>query len=529
MIITRSWTRQRDARAVPGAYFDEAERAWMLDLDQADSHARMVLVRLFPNLAREVPLSDAGQDIRPPLLSEGYVNPDSPVHDLPWVDRLHGYQTQDLVYLVDRLQQDGGAYLGWDRGLGKTLGAITVAKAIDANTTIVVAPNSSKLTVWEPEYRKWDDSDALHNFGGTARRRMQAYNTWRYETGGILLVHYEALRLLPKGTEADLVVVDEAHRLANGSSSHKAPQFYKALMKVDTRYKLALSGSIMVNSPEDIFGALHWLFPNLYSAKWRDWNNRFMHYVEGDHGQVFVGVRPDKAEELRRELATIMCVRYKDDTLDMPELVEQTLHVDLSPQQRKVYDDLAVQFMATLPDGDVVVTPTILAQLAKMRQVSTGLDLVGSVSDSTKFDLAEDLINDSTGKTVCFVWHRAAADAIAARFGGGAVVVHGGVAEADRALALERFRTDPGVRVLCATIRTMGESVNLQCAQNVIFIESSWVPSDMEQARDRVYRQGQEHRVTVTNIVARDTLDETSVIPTVMTKAALRRMTLGGS
>ena len=50
----------------------------------------------------------------------------------------------------------------------------------------------------------------------------------------------------------------------------------------------------------------------------------------------------------------------------------------------------------------------------------------------------------------------------------------------------------------------------------------------MDQARDRVYRNGQKSHVTVTHIVATDTVDETHVMPKVADKAALRRMILGG-
>jgi len=50
----------------------------------------------------------------------------------------------------------------------------------------------------------------------------------------------------------------------------------------------------------------------------------------------------------------------------------------------------------------------------------------------------------------------------------------------------------------------------------------------MDQARDRVYRNGQTRHVTVTHIVAADTVDESHILPKVADKAALRRILLGG-
>src|SRR5690606_14028162 len=125
---------------------------------------------------------------------------------------------------------------------------------------IVVCPNSSKESVWRPEFDKWDPTRPVFNLGGDKRKRARTLAAFD-ESGGVLLVHYEALRLVEwdKFPPVDLVICDEAHRLAKGSKSSRSPQFYKALKQIRTKYKLALSGSIIVNSPEDFFGAQHWL------------------------------------------------------------------------------------------------------------------------------------------------------------------------------------------------------------------------------------------------------------------------------
>ena len=75
---------------------------------------------------------------------------------------------------------------------------------------------------------------------------------------------------------------------------------------------------------------------------------------------------------------------------------------------------------------------------------------------------------------------------------------------------------------------TLSESVNLQRASQVIFLDRSWNPAQNIQARDRVYRNGQTKPVTVVDIVARNTVDELRVLPTIANKEALRRLILGG-
>jgi SNF2 family DNA or RNA helicase len=108
-------------------------------------------------------------------------------------------------------------------------------------------------------------------------------------------------------------------------------------------------------------------------------------------------------------------------------------------------------------------------------------------------------------------------------------VITGDTKMSTRAISVQEFQTDPEVKVIVATIKTLGESVTLHAASDLIFVESSWTPADMAQAADRVYRIGQNDRVSITNVIAADTVDETRVLPTLLDKAAMRRMVLGGS
>lgn len=546
-LLTNDYLKRRTASSVPTAAYEPGV-GWTFDSD--DDIAVRVATQLFPDVRLTLPpevITRAMQPLdhlRPPLYSEPWFEQNrqdalTVMEAVPYdlLEMLYHYQLVDLSYHVARLRVDRGAYNAWDRGLGKTLGAVVVAKALRANRIICVVPNSAKDSVWRPEIEKWDVDEQwkgrVYTLGGSAKKREYTFNEWD-ENGGVLLIHYEALRLMTwEHVPVDLLIVDEAHRLSNGGPGRKAPTFYKALKKIKANYRYAMSGSVMINSPEDIFGALHWLFPNAYKSRWKDWNDRFLHYIQSSFGRVLVGVRPDKLEPMRNELSGFMTVRYKQDELpDLPERIDQTMYVDLSPAQRKVYDDLAEFFFAELPNDENVVVGNVLAQLNKLRQVATGLDLLGeNMQDSSKIDAALDIVKDNLpNKTVIFGWHRATCDAIERRLeeaGVTCVKVHGGVAHKHRATHVKAFKTDPRVRVLVATIGTLGESENLQVAADLVFVESSWTPKDQEQAADRIYRIGQDRRVTVTTIAARDTVDEEKILPAVASKAALRRMILG--
>ena len=410
-VITSDYLEGKKARNIPGAIFDQDQRAWVFQPARNAEATRMAL-RLFPELRNTLPAEDVKaadfgsdeDDFRAFDAATPWANGRDASVLLPTVpgsvrSKLYPYQVTDLGYVVARLRADGGAYLGWDRGLGKTLGAIIVMFALDPTRTVIVTPNSSKETVWRPEIEKWAGTalGKVHNLHGPPKKRQKAIAEWALD-GGVLLAHYEALRLVEwdKLPKVDLVICDEAHRLAKGQAGSKAPQFFRALRKIKCDYRLALSGSIIVNGPEDFFGANHWLFPDHYKSKWRDWNDKYIRYVEGHFGRTAVGILPGRVDKLKHELAQFMVVRRKEDELPgLPEKIVQTIRVDRSPAQRRVYDDLAEQFFAELDNGEVLLAPNVVTQLVRLRQVACGLDLLGEeFTDSSKLDVLVDMVKD---------------------------------------------------------------------------------------------------------------------------------------
>ncbi len=239
--------------------------------------------------------------------------------------------------------------------------------------------------------------------------------------------------------------------------------------------------------------------------------------MENGYGRVCVGPQEGRIEEMRQLMGAWMVYRRKEDELDLPAKTVHDLRIDLSPAQRTAYDQLVAECLTVLEDGTKVKAQEGIAMMAKLRQVATGLDLLGEgVADSTKLDLAVDMILDGEDdRFVVFSWYKAAARALANRLIGAgeeAVVITGDTPHDDRTDIIARFQAGEP-RVLIGTLSTMGESVNLQSANNVIFLDRSFNPATNAQATDRVFRQGQQRRVTVTHLVAADTVDELNVLP----------------
>jgi SNF2 family DNA or RNA helicase len=550
IVLTDEWHKQGLARAVPGSYWDGEERAWVLDDPTPRSAA--VALKLFPDLNHRAPelvelRGEMLSDLRPFDNATPY---NSRIERAARAGRARRPRLVAVRLPVARPRLPGrraaqhkGAYVGWERGMGKTLGTCCLIDNLDAEKTLIVCPNTAKQTVWGDELKRfcpWLEVLVLPN----SKPKRLAMLTYAQQLAleqvpFVLVTHYESLAIVAGkqgkrladgwkklGIAWDLFVADEGHRFANPDAL-----MTKAAKKIPATYRVMLSGSIIQNHLEELYGPLSILFPDRYKSKWRDWNDRYLDYVENGYARVCVGVKPERIPQLREELGVFMVYRRKEDELDLPTRTDQTLYVDLTPAQTKAYREVVEECMTTLADDTKIKAAEGIAMLTKLRQIATGLDLLGDVADSAKLDLAVEMIaDDEDGDFVVFGWYKSSLHALADRLRAKGIepfVVTGDVKHEDRSEMIARFQAGEG-RVFLGTLSTLSESVNLQRANNAIFLDRSWNPGQNVQAEDRIYRTGQTRKVTITHLVARGTVDELKVLPTLANKEALRAAILGG-
>jgi SNF2 family DNA or RNA helicase len=564
-ISTDDYMKRNKAMAIPGGYWDRERRAYAFD--DPTPRTALIALKLFPELAITHPelgsiRDQAMIDVRPLNFAQEWWDqnanqraagqPLASVAETQMAEEgmsLHHFQRVDLTYLAGVLRAHGAAYLGWERGLGKTLGSIILAENLGAKRILVVSSNTAKNSVWKPEWARWATArgiEAVAMPNDKAKREALANSLATDRKGQPIVVfaHYESLQIIAKMRarnrgwdrigEWDLIVADEAHHLANKNTLQT-----QALKRIPTTHKLAVSGSIISNHAGELYSQLNWLFPKRYSNELRDWNDRYLDWVELEGHREYIGVRVDRLPQLRDELGRYMVYRRKHDELDLPPITIQDLPVELSARQRRLYDDLARDAIATLDNGDTISAANGLALLTQLRQVATGLapghdDADPAILDSSKLDAAVELIKDSPDEAVLvFSYFIASAEALAGRLRAAGVetyLVTSKVSHADREQFIREFQAGQG-RVFVGTLGTLGESVTLSRASNVIFLDRAWNPQLNDQSIDRVaggFRAIQVGRpITVSNLVATGTVDESRVTPVLSSKEAVRAVILG--
>ena len=540
IVLSDGWNAL--ARSIPGAEWDAGTKKYVLPRHRLNFRSATITLKLLPHLGAAYPELIAEQEksdehMRPKDFATPMNLPINAPHVIDTMRSegkdLYTEQRSDLGYLDAILGTYGSAYLGWERGCGKTMGAFALMESQGCERVLVVCANTAKQTVWADVARDlWHGAGPILVLPNEKKKREAMLDEVADTDDVLLIIHYEALPIVAKGTKAgrgwdrigewDMVVADESHRVKNAKA-----QASRALKKIPTRLKVALSGSIIENNLEELFSQLQWLFPERYRSKWRDWNLRYIEYAEGGYGKVAIGVRPEMLEELQEELGVFLVYRRGREFAERPPRTDQTLYVDLKPAQRKAYDELVDECVTRLEDGTLIAAEDGLPVLSKLRQVASGLDLLGDVKDSSKIDLVVDMVNDNPAPVIVFGWYKASLVALRDRLDEPVSFITGDVEFADRDVEVRRFN-EGDTRILLGTIATIGESMNFQRASEAILLDRSWNPAKNVQAEDRVDRTGQENPVTITHVVARDTVDELRVQPVLQSKDALRRTILGG-
>ena len=417
-------------------------------------------------------------------------------HDavVKYPDGLDPYQRVGVRVLADAKR----AILADDVGLGKTAQAIRAAMEVDAQRVLGVT-KKSLIYNWLVEIRKWSGNEAAVV---TTRNTIDYSAKW-------LVTNYEAAVSRPfelKAYKPDVLIVDEAAAIKNRKAQRT--KTIHGLAK-HIPYVFLLTATPMPNSPDEIWSLLHCLYPEQFSSYWRfveehlDWGYNFF------GGREIYGIKNPR--EFTEMLAPIMLRRDKS-LLRLPPVTFETLYVELTETQRRIYRDLRFRFLTILDEERIVTAPSVLAQITRLRQVVCSPALIGGEDSSAKTEALVELLEELTPNHKVLVF-TTFADYVKLLLPTlepfGTVVITGDTSAEARMKAVQKFNEDPKTRVFIGTIQAAGEGLNLQAADVVIFLNKSWVPAENEiQAIGRAHRRGQTKPVHVINIVAAHTIDE---------------------
>jgi SWI/SNF-related matrix-associated actin-dependent regulator of chromatin subfamily A-like protein 1 len=438
------------------------------------------------------------------------------------------YQKAGIAFILGRL----GSIVGDEMGLGKTVQAIGAINADPAiRTVLVICPMSLKLN-WRNELNKWSSRSP----------EIFVFPEQRLEFGAladgavrIVVCNYDQLKKLPLCVW-DLVVIDEAQYVKNPKA--KRTELVKAIADRSKR-RILLTGTPLPNRPLELWSLLQIADPEDWDpagfskghpvgpgqgAGFFRYAKRYCDAKQVSHGRSgshwdFTG--SSNLNELQEKLrSTCMVRRLKKDVLkDLPPKRRQiiALNAPVSDSEHETFDSLNLSY----DDAIEVLTRDRVAftELSKARHV-TALAKVPSAIEHITDAL------DGTDKLIVFAHHLDVIDELEkGLFGHGVVTITSATCPEERQRNVERFQTDPSVRIIIGSIGAMGVGHTLTASSHVIFVEQSWVPAEMSQAEDRAHRIGQLDSVLIEILVSDGSVDA-NIMQTVIAKQAIADLAL---
>ena len=441
----------------------------------------------------------------------------------------HQYQRKAIKFLLTH----GAAGLFLDPGLGKTsicLAALKVLKNEElegglVNRTLIVAPLRVCYSVWPGEISKWSNFNSLTYSILHGPEKSLAASV----DADVYMINPEGLQwllgipnILTK-LRIKTLIIDESSKFKNTQT--KRYKLLKPFLKHFTR-RWILTGSPAPNGLLDLFGQIYILDLGAALSPYITQYRRLFFDPSGYGGYEWK-LKPDGAARIQKAVAPLVMRLEAADYIELPVLSFHDVVIELPEKARKIYDRMESVLLAEIGGEEVITAANAGVASQKCRQIAnggvyrSGMDVDFPLIDSERWahlhmekaEAVADIVEELEGQQVligyefdhdldrlrqvlpkdfCFV-----ADHSAMKF-----------------KALERKWNNRQIPGLVGQTSSVSHGLNLQegDCRHIVLHSMTWNWEDYMQFIRRVWRQGNKsRRVTVHNIVARDTIDEIMV------------------
>lgn len=518
-------------REVPGRRWDPDRKAWTAPAT-AETARRIAAIFASPHSL------EADAEVRALIERKDLGGAEVRAADFPDIPgaKTKPWRHQLQAYWFCR--QRPGALLNMGMGTGKSKVVVDLVCSVHPPRVLILCPKSV-LDVWPRMFgdHGGEDCDVLMLNQPTAPKKCDALmrhlavrsDPILQAKPRVVVCNYEAARSgfstnerqrPSKGLSADLlrqrwslVVLDESHRCKD---SRSLTSRFVAQLRDTAMWRICLTGTPMPHSPLDIFSQAQFLDPAIFGHSFVKFRARYATMRPlGNTGIQTVDMTKFKnQDEMARLMDRFTFTAKTDDVLDLPPATEALRTYVLSPEERRLYDEMEATFVAAIREGTVTAA-NALVRLLRLQQITSGFlpdpegERAVQIGRSKELVLAEVLEEIGvTEPAAVFARFHADLDAVArcaaAEFPPSQYVELSG---RRNDIAKTGGKWEHGLR-LGVQIQSGGVGVDLTRARYAIYYSVGYSLGDYLQSQARIRRPGQTRPVTYVHLQARDTIDE---------------------
>lgn len=426
--------------------------------------------------------------------------------------KLYPYQE----YGINWLMSNGSpipkhSLLGDDMGLGKTAQMVIAAERLEAERILVLCPATIKIN-WMREFLKWTKYEKIFIVQSGLKHAVDKIP----QDAQVVIVNYDMI-IKPRIKKQILAmkfkvgIMDECQYLQSLTSQRTKAVLGGSGVIWTCEYKWAATGTFMPNRPKNIYPLTRSLAPYVIEPylDYVDFAYRYCAAFMGGFGLDDNGC--SNAAELGDRLKGFMLRRLKEEVLSqLPDKTLQYVYLEKTPKIERV---LELEAELSEDERNAIIEFQNLGNQARIRH-----ELALAKMDQCVAHIKEQM--STLNKVVIGFYHKKVLEYLKEQLSRyGLCVVTGGMTGDQKQSEVDEFVNNPDKKIFLGQIQAAGVGVDglqLVCS-DLIFVETSWVPGDIDQFIDRLRRIGQKSNVHVQFLTVPDSIEE-DIIQSELTK-----------
>ena len=424
---------------------------------------------------------------------------------------------------INFLLKQGKSLLLDAPGLGKSLEMMYYAETLKRRGLIehclLITGIAGLRQQWKSEIQKFSTESAIVLGERVNRNGKIVYDSVKERAEQLkhkidefwIIMNVESLRD-PKIIEAfnksenkiDLICFDEIHRGVANKNSQSAT----GLLKLNSKYKVGASGSIIVNSPISAYMSLFWTENDRSTLT--NFKSQYCKFGGFNNAQI-VGYK--NLDTLQEEIDSCSIRRTFDQVKDdMPKKTIDVELVELADDHKKFYEAVKAGVKeeadkVELKSGNLLALTTRLRQATADPAILTSEPITASKLNRV-VELVEDIISGGEKVIVMDTFKSSiyTLQKLLAKYN--PVIGTGDLADGEVSENINKFRTDPDCKLLLGTSQKIGTGFSMPECKYLIFVSTAWTYSEFNQNCERIYRITSNKPVFIKVLLANDTIDQ---------------------